>query len=137
VGSSKDRQGFLPGVGLKIREAYESEIESSICHYLEVVLTRHNAFFWKTVSAGFFDPKLKRFRKQKSSFAIAGVSDLILIVNGRFVGFEIKAKKGIQSDAQKAFESRVKKAGGDYFILRSIDDCRAALVTLDIAVSRA
>ena len=60
--------------------------------------------------------------------AKAGTSDKILCVAGRFVALELKAAKGVQSEAQKAFQARVTALGGLYILAHSKDELRAALV---------
>lgn len=51
-----------------------------------------------------------------------GIPDIIVIVNGKFVGLEVKRPKTYQSEAQKEFEYECKKNGGEYYVVRSIDD---------------
>ena len=51
-----------------------------------------------------------------------GIPDIIAVVEGRFVGIEVKSTNGKQSQRQKMFEGQCKKAGGEYFIVKSIDD---------------
>jgi hypothetical protein len=57
----------------------------------------------------------------------AGAADLALVVNGHPYFLELKAEKGVQSDAQKAFQARVIMAGGTYAIAYSINDALAIL----------
>ncbi len=61
--------------------------------------------------------------------AKAGTSDKVLCVAGRFVALELKAAKGVQSEAQKEFQSRVMALGGVYILAHDKDELRAALVT--------
>lgn len=52
-----------------------------------------------------------------------GVADVIACCpKGLFHAFEIKNEKGRQSDYQKGFEWSVKRTGGRYTILRSLDE---------------
>lgn len=60
--------------------------------------------------------------------AKAGTSDKILCIAGRFVALEIKAARGVQSDAQKRFQGRVTALGGLYILAHSVDELRSALV---------
>jgi hypothetical protein len=53
---------------------------------------------------------------------LAGVSDLILVLQNRVIFVELKNHKGIQSEKQKAFESKVDNLGHQYIIIRSIDE---------------
>lgn len=101
----------------------ESQIEIAICHFLRV----HHFFFWKQPSRGYFDTKLKRFRKDHNPYVGVGVPDLIIIYLGFFIGLEVKSEKGIQSENQIQFEHRCLKAGGFYFVVRSVEETQRAL----------
>ena len=61
----------------------------------------------------------------KFGVANPGGADLIGIWNGRFVAVEIKTPTGRQSPDQKRFEQLVIARGGEYVILRSVEDARA------------
>ena len=53
-----------------------------------------------------------------------GVPDIILVKqpSGRFVGLEVKTTRGKLSPEQIEFQKGSEKAGGVYFVVRSIDD---------------
>jgi Holliday junction resolvase len=51
-----------------------------------------------------------------------GISDLIAIKNGRVLFIEVKTPRGRQSDYQKEFERRVTEKGGQYAVIRSLDE---------------
>lgn len=51
-----------------------------------------------------------------------GVPDIIGIINGRFIGIEVKIGKDRQSADQKLIEKEINAAGGVYFIAKSYDD---------------
>lgn len=55
-------------------------------------------------------------------FGAVGSPDIIAVYNGKFIGVECKDRYGKQSPAQKEFEAKVKKAGGEYWLIRSIDE---------------
>lgn len=57
-----------------------------------------------------------------------GCADILASFNGEFVWLECKTANGKQSDAQKEFEAEVKALGHYYFVVRSIDDVKTALV---------
>ena len=61
-------------------------------------------------------------KKLKQTGAMAGVSDLIVLLPSKCIFIELKAEKGIQSDVQKAFEERVNNLSFDYFIIRSLEE---------------
>ena len=96
----------------------EKDIERQICDYLAA----KGYFFWKQANSGYFDGRTKRFRRHTSPYCIKGVSDIILILNGRFIGIEVKSERGRLSEHQEAFRDRVVKAGGLYLVCRSLED---------------
>lgn len=58
----------------------------------------------------------------KLTGSMAGVSDLILIIESKVYFIELKIEKGIQSDLQKTFETKVNNLGFKYLIIRSLED---------------
>ena len=89
---------------------------SAICDYLS--MKRH--FYWrnntgavKTATGGFM------------CFGTPGSPDVIVIKHGLFIGLEVKAPSGRQSPDQKEFERGVTEAGGEYHLVRTIDDVQA------------
>lgn len=100
----------------------EAQIENEILTYLAKI---KGAFFWKNVSTGFFDGK--SFRKQTSPFAINGVADILGIINGRLVAFEVKTKQGRLSPAQEAYLDKVMRLGGVSGVVRSCEDAHRIL----------
>lgn len=59
----------------------------------------------------------------KLSGVLAGVSDLIILMQKRAVFVELKTDKGRQSEYQKKFQQDVEGLGFEYLIWRSLDDC--------------
>jgi len=51
-----------------------------------------------------------------------GVPDIIGIIDGRFIGIEVKIGADRQSADQKEIEKEIKESGGVYFIAKSYDD---------------
>lgn len=51
-----------------------------------------------------------------------GLPDVIAILNGRFVGIEVKAGRDKMSDFQRQRKQEIEKAGGVHFECRSTDD---------------
>ena len=49
-------------------------------------------------------------------------------MGGKFIGIEVKSNSGKQSDAQKAFEDGLKRAGGTYILARSLEDVMAVML---------
>lgn len=51
-----------------------------------------------------------------------GVSDIIAVIDGRFIGIEVKTKRGRQSADQILFQKRLERAGGVYVVARCVED---------------
>ncbi len=66
-------------------------------------------------------------RGYKVRFGVGGPggADLIGIYRSRFIAIEIKTPTGRQSPDQRTFQNLVESKGGEYVILRSVDDARA------------
>jgi len=66
-----------------------------------------------------YDTKRQVYRKGVQR---KGVPDIIGIINGRFIGIEVKIGRDRQSADQKEVEKEINDAGGVYFIAKSYDD---------------
>lgn len=61
-------------------------------------------------------------RIQQGLGAHKGIADLVAIKDGITVWIEVKTERGRLSEHQKLFADSIEKAGGKYFVVRSIDD---------------
>jgi hypothetical protein len=103
---------------MKIKEPLEKDIQKAILDFLEwqknIYFFRAGAGAVKTIrgngSTGYFKTGKK------------GLPDIILLINGYFIGLEVKRPSGVQSEAQKSAQDDIEVAGGKYFLVRSIDD---------------
>ena len=60
-----------------------------------------------------------------------GGADLLgLDHRGRFIAIEVKTPTGRQSPEQRCFEQLVQRLGGVYLIMRSVEDARSFLLSL-------
>ena len=66
-----------------------------------------------------YDVKRQVYRKGVQR---KGIPDIIGIINGRFIGIEVKIGRDRQSADQKEIEKEITEAGGVYFIAKSYDD---------------
>jgi hypothetical protein len=57
-----------------------------------------------------------------------GVPDIICIINGQFVGIEIKAGKDRISADQMLFKKRCERNGGRYYVVRNPEDVDSILL---------
>ena|SRR3990167_8006745 len=96
----------------------EKDIQMQICDYLAI----KRYFFWRSNTTPVFDATKKVFRAMPK-YAIKGVPDIIVIGDGgRFIGIEVKRPKGIQSDAQVAFQRACENKGGQYHLVHSLQE---------------
>jgi hypothetical protein len=91
----------------------ESDIQRQILDYLAL----KRVFHYRNNSGAFKDSHNHFYR-----FGALGSPDIICVIDGQFVGIEVKAPKGRQSDHQKAFQANLVTAGGKYVLAYSLDD---------------
>lgn len=58
---------------------------------------------------------------------LSGVSDLIVVLEGKVIFVEVKNYKGTQSAKQKKFQSNVESLGHKYYLVRTLDDFKNIL----------
>ena len=108
----------------------ESKIQKECLQMLQILENQNQLYF---VRANVFLGTIKRpngsdgFLRQNKK----GCPDILICVNGKFIGLEIKTKIGKQSDLQKAAQIKIEKAGGKYFIIRSVRDLIFVLQNLE------
>lgn len=96
----------------------ETVILNAICEYLAY----RNHFFWRANTSGIYRDG-RYFSLSK--YSRRGVPDIILVSGGNFVGLEVKTAEGRSSVYQRDFRKECQKAGGKYYIVRSIDEVQA------------
>lgn len=89
----------------------ENQVIDAVCDYL--ALKKH--LFWRANNVPVFDGK--NFRRMPK-YAMKGVPDINLIINGQYIGIECKKKGGILSADQKEFEKKCRKSGSEYYVIR-------------------
>jgi hypothetical protein len=98
----------------------ESMIQRAVLEYLEMVSKQVPLYYFRAGSGAFKTQQGRYFKTGKP-----GVPDVVVCLkDGRFVGFEVKTESGKQSQAQKRAEKDIQWAGGEYYIVRSVDDVR-------------
>jgi len=102
-------------------EPSEQEIQNSILEYL----TLKGYTCWRQNSAGIYSEKLGRFRKQ-SKYAVNGISDIIVLSEGKAYFIEVKRERGKQSEDQTLFQKFVERAGCEYLLARCLADVQEA-----------
>lgn len=95
------------------KKVSEKEVQEAVCEYLTI----RNVFFWRNNTGAFCDNRGGFYR-----FGAVGSPDIIAIVGGYFVGIECKSPTGKQSEKQIEFQKKVERAGGQYILVRSVED---------------
>ena len=106
----------VPGIGkFKLPELSEAEIQIQVMQYLEKAVPPSKGFFYRSSPSR---PGRGRPYHQSET----GQPDIVLIYMGKYVGIEIKVRKGVQSSGQMVFEACVEQAGGEYYVVRSLEE---------------
>ena len=71
-----------------------------------------------------FSKGIYYFKVHGSSFMPSGVPDIVACFEGSFLGIEVKrpGAKNEQSPQQKIHEENIKKSGGTYLLVDSLDE---------------
>lgn len=114
----------------KIRQHIEKDIQDSVAKllmYHGYMVVRINSGVMMSTNTGMpFRAYTIMNTKAKS-----GLSDLMAFKNNHTLFIEIKTKKGVQSESQKAFEAICKQYGQTYVICRSLNDAKALIEIID------
>lgn len=91
----------------------ESEIQKAVLQFLSV----SRIFHYRNNSGAYLAEHGSYIR-----YGLPGSPDIIAVINGKYIGLEIKRRKGKQDPDQVEFQRVLEKAGGEYYIVRSVDD---------------
>lgn len=98
----------------------ETDIQSTIIRYLEILETQGKLFFNRTNNIPPVNKdskgKVIGFRKLPTG-AKKGIPDIWVIINGKTIGLEVKTPTGKQSKEQKEIQEKFIKNGADYYVL--------------------
>lgn len=97
----------------------ETQIQNAICQFLQYLENQGKLYFFRSGSGALKTEAGNYFKTGK-----AGCPDISLIINGRYIGLEVKTKKGRQTPNQKEAQMRIEKAGGEYYIVRSVREVK-------------
>ena len=61
-------------------------------------------------------------KKRFMRFGANGSPDIVCVIDGQYVGIEVKGEKGKQSDSQKVFQVLLENAGGKYVLVYTLED---------------
>ena len=99
----------------------ETQIQSSIIDYLRILENKGKIFFQRVNNTPVYDPIGKKFRSMAKGTK-KGFPDILVLMNGRTIGFEVKTAVGKQSKEQKDIENKFKQHGQEYFVVRTVEE---------------
>jgi hypothetical protein len=102
------------------RASPEDALQRSVARYLDLVC-KQGGFWWTAITNNprnaIDGARLNRMGVRR------GIADILIIGNvGKAYFLELKSTDGRQSEAQKAFESTMKKLGCGYAVCRDLDE---------------
>lgn len=118
--------------------APEFQLQKAICELLDVAYPQVVYFSVPNGAVlGWSDAERKRAGREMSKLKITGLKpgapDLCVVgPGGVLCGLEVKSAHGYQTEAQRAFQARLQASGGQYGVVRSLDDVRTYLTAWGI-----
>lgn len=107
----------------------ESDYQRTIIDYLEILEKQNKLWFQRTNNTAIYDPVGKRFRSL-SKGQKKGFPDIIVFMNSRTIGLEIKTPTGRQSEEQKIMEQKMKEQGVEYYVVKSLEEVKKIIEEL-------
>jgi hypothetical protein len=98
------------------KDSSANELTKSVLYDLIEV---RGAAAYRINNVGIWDAKRGVYRKGGT---VKGIPDIIGVLDGRFIGIEIKYGTDRQSADQKVVEAEIQSAGGVYFIAKTYLD---------------
>lgn len=75
---------------------------------------------------------IKDGARNKAMGQLAGVPDIIMLSDGQFYGFEVKAPKNYPSASQKTVGALIEVNGGKWAVVRSVEDVGEAMNSREV-----
>ena len=69
-------------------------------------------------------PDCFAWKEHGGMYGTAGIPDIICCIGGRFFAFEVKNEKGTVTKLQEATIDKIKAAGGNAAVVRSVEDVK-------------
>jgi hypothetical protein len=101
----------------------EADVQRAILNYLAL----RGIFHYRNNSGAFVFPATATTARRFIKAGALGSPDIVCVIDGQYVGIEVKAPKGRQIDNQKKFQWQMEAAGGKYVLAYSLDDVVSAL----------
>lgn len=107
----------------------ETEIQSAIIDYLQILENQGKLFFVRLNNI----PPVTKFADGRMFFrrlpkgTKKGLADILVIIKGTAIFFEVKSEKGYLRPEQKIFQELCKKNCTLYFVIRNVEEIRRIL----------
>jgi hypothetical protein len=112
---------------IKLAKMSEAALQTHLCKLLYAF--GRPDILWFSVPNG-EQRSAKTGQRLKQQGVRAGAADLCFVIDGRFVGLELKTETGRISIAQEAFKDDVERAGGRYCCAYGLNEAIAALIDI-------
>ncbi len=73
----------------------------------------------------------KTGQRLKQQGVKAGAPDLCFIIDGQFIGLELKTERGIISSKQIQFQEDIERAGGGYLVAYGLEHAISKLIAME------
>lgn len=103
----------------RLKKKFRDDTANGLTNCLQAWCNVNGAHFQRMNTTGQYDAKLKRYRR---SGATKGVTDTLIVHQGKTLNIELKIRRDKQSDDQKKIQASIEKAGGIYWIVKTFDD---------------
>ncbi len=100
------------------QKVLEKDAQRAILGYLKM----KGVFHYRNNTGVMFTNKGKDMYR----FGAVGSPDIICVIDGKYVGIEVKGSSGKQSEGQIKFQKELEAVGGRYILAYSIDDVQNA-----------
>lgn len=104
------------------RKTPEHKLQTEIVHWLRNSFATDATLVFAVPMGELRHPRVAA--RLKAEGAMAGVADLCIVEDGYVLFMELKALKGVLSDAQKSFLSRATRAGAWYSVCWSLENAK-------------
>lgn len=116
----------------------EHDLQVRVVAFLEPALA--GVAWWSGIDHGAGKMSEAEAGRRKERGVKPGISDIVVLWRGRFIGIELKAPAGVlskaaagvQSPEQRVVEGEWRRHGGSYFVCHSLVEVDAALAGLGI-----
>jgi hypothetical protein len=106
------------------REPTEAEIQAAVCDWMSA-----ERIAWFRLNSGVARPQRANGKQGWVRYGTPGMADLLVFLGPFPVWLECKTRTGTQSGDQIAFARKVEALGHQYWVVRSVEDASAAIVT--------